>query len=178
MKNNETAVVATTETPGTSAVAKNAIRPLTLQAPAEDFEQSDLKSMAAIFAELKGKDLAKAKISSVNMVLEYLKFDDLQGEPVRRFFMGWTARPLLDFNTKQPIIDDDGQQMYGPAVILYDPKTESMQVNQAFDIVKFAHESRIPQGTAIQMTFTRLRKTSTGRNKQSFDIRTLDADEV
>ena len=176
MKNNtETAIAPTTEAPGTSAVAKNAIRPLVLQGSAEDLEQSDLNSLNNIFADLKGKDLSKAEVTSVNMVAEYLKFDDLQGEPVRRYFMGWTARPSLDFNSKQPIVDDDGQQMYGPAVILFDPKTDSMQVNQAFDIVKFAHENKIPQGTPIQMTFLRLRKTSTGRNKQSFDIRILSA---
>ena len=95
MKNAETAIAPTTGTPGTSAVAKNAIRPLVLQGSPEDLEQSDLNSLTGIFADLKGKDLAKAEVASVNMVSEYLKFDDLQGEPVRRFFMGWTPKQTV-----------------------------------------------------------------------------------
>lgn len=174
MKNAETAIAPTTGTPGTSAVAKNAIRPLVLQGSPDDLEQSDIKALSDLFTRFKGTDLAKLAVASVNMVPDYLKFDDLQNVPVRRIFFGWTARPLLDFQTKQPLVDEDGQQVYGPAVILFDPATESMQVNQAFDLIKFAHDSRVEQGQPLQITFLRLKKTSTGRNKQAFDVRLLD----
>ena len=83
MKNNaETAIAPTTEKSGTSAVAKNAIRPLVLQGSAEDLEQSDIKVLSDLSTRFKGTDLAKLAVASVNMVPDYLKFDDLQNVPI------------------------------------------------------------------------------------------------
>ncbi len=134
-----------------------------------------MQEIEGAIAGNKGRDLSKSAVSSVNMVSDYLGFDDILNVPIRRIFCGYTARPLVDFNTKEPQCDPEtGEQLYGPAVILYDQTTEKMQVNMAAILVGTIKDRKFPPGTALQITCTGYKKTSKGNKAQDFDIRTLE----
>lgn len=136
-----------------------------------DFDITAAEEMLDVMERVRGQDIQKSEPSSINMVTRYLKFGQLKGIPQRRFFMGWTARPLVDYKTKEPIYDEStGEQMYGPAVIFYNPTEDQMEVNQAFDIVKCFHEHRPPKGQMVEITFMGLAQTEKGNNKQTFKI--------
>ena len=155
----------------TNLPAKSQPKPLVLQADPGAFEIAAAEDLLDTMERIKGDDITKAVAASINMVTTYLKFSAYKGQPLRRFFVGWTARPLVDFQTKEPICDPEtGAQQYGPAVIFYNPETEAMEVNQAFDIVKTLHDHRPPKGTKMEMTYLGLEPTAGGKNKQTFKI--------
>lgn len=141
----------------------------------EQPRESTMEELAEAVASTKGKDLKTSEVASVNMVDEYLSFDEIIGEWIRRFFLGWTIRPLVDFNTKEPLCDPGtGEQLYGPAAILFDPETEKMQVNMASILVGTIKSRKFKPGTALQIKCTGTKKTSSGYRAQTFDIRTLE----
>lgn len=157
----------------TSAVAqiKKAPKPLILSAPPEQFSVERAEDMLDLMERVRAQNIAAAKPGSIDMVYRYLKFAPLKGVAVRRTFMGWTARPLVDFNTKEPVCDEaTGEQMYGPAIVLFNHEEECMEVNQAFDILKTIHEQQPPKGQMLEITYKGLEPTQGGRNKQTFKI--------
>lgn len=136
-----------------------------------DFDITATEEMLDIMEQVRGQDIQKSEPSSINMVTRYLKFGQLKGIPQRRFFMGWTARPLVDYKTKGPICDENtGEQIYGPAVIFYNSAEDQMEINQAFEIVKCFHEHRPPKGQMVEITFMGLVPTERGNNRQTFKI--------
>ncbi len=160
-----------TTTTQSTLPAKPKASQLITQGNAADFEVPAAEDLLGVMEEVRGKDINAAVPSSINMVTTYLKFSKLKGQPQRRSFMGWTARPLVDYKTKEPICDENtGEQLYGPAVIFYNHETEAMEVNQAFDILKTMHESKPKKGTGVEITYLGLEPTEGGRNKQTFKI--------
>lgn len=134
-----------------------------------------MQDIEGAIAGNKGRDLSKSAVSSVNMVSDYLGFDDILNVPIRRIFCGWTVRPLVDFGTKEPLCDPEtGEQLYGPAAILYDQETEKMQVNMAAILVGTIKDRKFPPGTPLQIKCIGYKKTSKGNKAQDFDIRTLE----
>lgn len=160
-----------------SAVAqvKNTPKPLILSATAGEFEIEKAEDMLDLMEQVRRQNIEVAEATSIDMVRRYLKFAALKDMPIRRSFIGWTARPRVDFNTKETICDENtGEQLYGPAVIFYNHEKECMEINQAFDILKTIHdqqvEGRCPKGTMLEITYLGLEPTTAGRNKQTFRI--------
>lgn len=178
------ATTASTNPPAAQAAPQNENLPsaavpkrdnLPSAAPYEQFTLSTMEDISGAVSSTKGRDINKAAVSSVNMVSDYLGFDDLINKPIRRFFCGWTARPLVDFNTKEPQCDPEtGEQLYGPAAILYDQETEKMQVSMAAILVGTIKERKFKPGQGLQITCKGYKKTGKGNKAQDFDIRTLE----
>lgn len=136
--------------------------------PQSAITESSLTDITSAVQGAAGKDLDKLETASINLSTEYLSFDELMNVPVRRIFCGWTLRQSVDPTTGE-------EKGYLPAAILYDPKTEKMQVNMAAILVGTIRDAKIKPGSAVQITHTGLKKTKTGKRAQEFDIRTLEA---
>jgi len=136
-------------------------------APQNAITESSLTEITSAVQGAQGKDLDKLETASINLSTEYLSFDELLNTPVRRIFCGWTLRQSVDPTTGE-------EKGYLPAAILYDPKTEKMQVNMAAILVGTIRDAKIKPGSAVQITHTGLKKTKTGKRAQEFDIRTLE----
>lgn len=148
-----------------------AFKPLITQGAPEDFSVTAVEDMLDIMEQIRSQEIAKAEVASINMVSRYLKFSRFKNIPLRRSFVGWTARPLIDYKTKEPMYDENtGEQLYGPAVIFYNHEGDVMEINQAFDILKCFHEHHVPRGTMVEITFLGLETTEKGNNKQTFKI--------
>lgn len=155
----------------TVAQIKNTPKPLILSATAGEFAIESAEDMLDLMERVRAQKIAEAEAVSIDMVRRYLKFAALKGIPIRRTFMGWTARPQVDFNTKEPVYDEaTGEQMFSPAVIFYNHEEGCMEVNQAFDILKTLHEQQCAKGQMVEITYKGLEPTAGGRNKQTFKI--------
>ena len=151
--------------------AKTTTNALITQGAPEQFNITAVEEMLDALEQARKRDIKKAQPASTNMVDNYLKFNALMGVPIRRFFMGWTARPLVDYKTKEPICDPEtGEQLFGPAVIFFNPETDTMEVNQAFQILKTFHNHKPAKGTAVEITYKGLVPTERGNNQQNFSI--------
>lgn len=176
MSNTAKGVVPATAAPSDENQPKEVIAhrkatPFITQGSADNFDVTAVEDMLDVMEQVRNKDIAKSEVASINMVTRYLKFTQHKDQPIRRFFMGWTARPLVDYKTKEPLTNPDtGEQLFGPAVIFYNPEKQQMEVNQAFDIIKTFHDTKPPQGTAVEITFKGLITTDKGNNKQDFSI--------
>lgn len=166
MKNEvvETGAVAQQET-------KRMPAPVRLEGLAHELEISSMENFLDEMAQVDPGRLSGAEVASINMVTRYLKFAEQKGRAVRRFFIGWTARAKVDFKTKMPIMDENGQQIYQPCAIFWTGKNEdSMEMNQATELVKTLQEMRVKRWDMLQMTFEELVTISNGHNQQKFSV--------
>lgn len=110
-------------------------------------------------------DLKVMKVGTINMKTEYKSFEE-KGEVIRRVFAGMTLRQSID-----PVTGEDkGLQ---PAVMLYDPETETINVCMQSVLVGVIQEVGYPRGQALQITYKGEKKSSKGTKYQDFDIRAL-----
>lgn len=110
-------------------------------------------------------DVKKLEVGTINLKSEYLSFEKV-GESIRRVFLGFTMRMSVD-----PVTGEE--KGLTPAVQLYDPATETINVCQQTVLVGVLYEIGYPKGAAIQITYKGDRKNSKGLKYQDFDIRAL-----
>lgn len=141
------------------------------QGLASDFDMDEAEDFLDLMESIRAKDIKNAELASINMVPKYLKFNKLENKPQRLFFFGIRARPLIDYKSKEPLIDEHGQQIYGPAVVLYDEDTNSMFVNQAAQLTKTIMEMPgLKRGDMLEIIYKGIEQTSTGNNMQTFEV--------
>lgn len=145
--------------------------PVRLEGLAHELEISSMEDLLDEMAKIDPGKLSGAEEASINMVTRYLKFTEQKGKKVRRYFIGWTYRAKVDFKTKVPITDENGQQIYQPCAIFWTGRDEdSMEMNQATELVKTLQEMRVKRWDMLQMTFEELVTISNGHNQQKFSV--------
>lgn len=152
--------------------------PVKLEGLAHELEMSNVEDFLDRMEALNAQSLKKAAHGSINMVTRYLKFINHKGVPIRRFFMGWTVRPKCDYLTKKPIVNEHGEQLYQPAAIFWTgEKKDSMEINQATELIKTLQESQVKFGDMLEITFEELTTLGNGHNQQKFTVIILKNDE-
>lgn len=124
---------------------------------------SELES--AVLAGKNLGDLNQLRVGTMNLKTEYKSFEEV-GEVIRRVFAGFTMRQSVD-----PVTGEEKGPM--PAVLLYDPEKECMNICMQSVLVGVIRETRYPRGAAIQITYKGDKKGKNGTKFQNFDIRAL-----
>lgn len=138
----------------------------TLPAAAKGIEIVGLEDISqAVHA---GKDLGKLEklqVGTINLRMVYRSFEE-KGETIRRVFVGFTLRQSVD-----PVSGEDKGLM--PAVMMYDPASETIEVFMQSVIVGVIREVGYPKGAALQITYLGDAKSKSGTKYNNFDIRAL-----
>lgn len=126
-------------------------------------------NLGAIISAGSNVDLSKKKASAVNLNTGFLKFE-LEGEMVRRQFLGMTLEMSVDPTTgeEKGLVD---------AAVLYDPATGKVETAMQSVIasnLKKVQPSTMETPTFVEITFIGRVKSKTGLFYQDFDIRTLE----
>jgi len=152
----------------------NLVTPYKASGLAHEFSHTAMEELLDLREIARAKNIKEADAVSINMVPRYLKFASMLGKPQRLFFAGWTLRPRIDYKTKEPIVDENGQQLFGPAVLFYDEEKDQMFLNQASELTRCFHSMQPKKGDMFEVTLTGTEQLGNGNNLQTFKVIVLE----